>query len=75
MQPFFTSVWEWNTLDNDHEFFHYTDNIDDCSPNPCQNGGICVDQTNSYTCNCETGYDGAQCQSKHIVDQKFDGYP
>lgn len=26
---------------------------------PCQNGGICVDGINSYTCNCnDTGYEG-----------------
>ena len=26
--------------------------IDDCSPDPCLNGGACRDGVNSYTCTC-----------------------
>ena len=37
--------------------------IDDCSPNPCQNGGACVDGINSFTCNCRPGYAGAKCET------------
>ena len=33
-------------------------NINDCSPNPCQNGGACADGVNSYTCSCAAGYSG-----------------
>ncbi|XP_053395980.1 fibropellin-1-like [Mercenaria mercenaria] len=35
--------------------------IDDCSPNPCQNGATCVDQVNNYTCTCNLGYTGRDC--------------
>ena len=35
--------------------------IDDCSPNPCQNEGVCVDEINSFTCNCQNGFTGSTC--------------
>eukprot|EP00057_Strongylocentrotus_purpuratus_P031399 XP_784490.3 PREDICTED: fibropellin-1 [Strongylocentrotus purpuratus] len=38
-------------------------NIDDCSTNPCMNGGVCVDEVNSFTCNCAAGYTGDTCQT------------
>ena len=32
--------------------------VDDCAISPCLHGGICVDHTNSFTCNCtSTGYE------------------
>jgi hypothetical protein len=34
-----------------------------CSPNPCSNGGTCVDQWLGYTCKCAPGFSGAQCQT------------
>ncbi|XP_053389033.1 fibropellin-1-like, partial [Mercenaria mercenaria] len=36
--------------------------IDDCRPNPCQNGATCVDQVNNYTCTCNRGYIGRDCE-------------
>ena len=36
-------------------------NTDECSPNPCQNGGTCVDGVNSYTCQCPSGWTGTNC--------------
>ncbi|EDW83808.1 uncharacterized protein Dwil_GK13480 [Drosophila willistoni] len=33
--------------------------LDNCIPNPCQNGGTC--QTNGQ-CSCPTGYTGAKCE-------------
>ena len=36
-------------------------NIDECSPNPCQNGGTCIDGINSYNCSCVDGYTGTDC--------------
>ena len=36
-------------------------NIDDCDPNPCQNGGKCIDGVNSYSCICSNGYTGTHC--------------
>ena len=37
--------------------------IDDCSPNPCLNGGICIDGINDYTCECVAGYTGKNCST------------
>jgi hypothetical protein len=46
----------------------FTD-IDDCASEPC-NQGRCIDDVNSYTCRCDHGYTGDNCQlskwSKHI---------
>ena len=39
----------------------FTD-VDDCSGQPCQNGGTCIDGVNTYTCTCVTGYTGPHCQ-------------
>lgn len=36
-------------------------NIDDCSPNQCQNGA-CVDKINDYECLCEPGWRGRNCE-------------
>ncbi|KAI8488819.1 hypothetical protein Bbelb_333370, partial [Branchiostoma belcheri] len=41
-------------------------NIDDCNPDPCQNG-TCQDGENDYTCTCVAGYDGKNC-SNNIND-------
>ena len=39
--------------------------INECSPNPCENGATCADELNDYTCTCIAGYDGKNCsQSK-----------
>ena len=35
--------------------------IDDCSSNPCENGGTCVDGVNRYTCTCAPGFTGDTC--------------
>ena len=35
--------------------------INECSPNPCQNGGACTDQINGYTCTCASGWTGDTC--------------
>jgi polyhydroxybutyrate depolymerase len=37
-------------------------NIDECNPNPCQNGGACTDGINEYTCECIEGYTGNSCE-------------
>ncbi|XP_072035205.1 uncharacterized protein [Amphiura filiformis] len=44
-------------------------NIDDCQPNPCQNGGNCVDLVEGYRCACQNGYLGKNCEDgKNAVD-------
>jgi hypothetical protein len=37
-------------------------NINDCFPNPC-NFGTCEDGVNSYTCKCDPGYQGPNCDT------------
>ncbi|XP_060890789.1 aggrecan core protein-like [Labrus mixtus] len=40
-----------------------TDNdIDDCQSNPCQNGGTCIDEINSFVCLCLPSFRGATCE-------------
>ena len=46
-------------------------NIDECSSGPCLNGGTCQDGVNAYTCDCDAGYDGTQCESKNIIEIKL----
>lgn len=38
-------------------------NIDECASVPCQNGGVCTDGVNSYTCTCPSGYTGLNCET------------
>jgi len=33
-----------------------------CQPNPCRNGGQCVGIQSTYTCLCQSGYAGRNCQ-------------
>lgn len=32
--------------------------LNECSPNPCQNGGICLDGNGDFTCECSAGWTG-----------------
>ena len=34
----------------------------ECSSNPCQNSGTCVDEFASYKCSCLNGYTGKNCE-------------
>ena len=39
-------------------------NIDDCDADSCQNGGVCTDGVDSFTCDCSgTGYTGQFCET------------
>ncbi|XP_078669871.1 collagen alpha-6(VI) chain-like [Branchiostoma floridae x Branchiostoma belcheri] len=37
--------------------------IDECASAPCQNGGVCVNGNNQYTCQCPAGFTGTNCQN------------
>lgn len=37
---------------------HCEQEKDECLPNPCQNGGSCLDRHNGFTCVCQAGYRG-----------------
>ena len=41
--------------------------VDECDSSPCQNGGTCVDGINSYTCDCDDGYKGPDCETGNIL--------
>lgn len=36
-------------------------NVDDCSPEPCQNGGTCMDRVDDFGCVCPTGFYTKTC--------------
>lgn len=38
--------------------------IDECSSNPCRNGGTCVDEENGFHCQCPEGFHEPYCYSK-----------
>lgn len=39
-------------------------NIDDCAPNPCENGGVCRDSLDAFRCECPPGYAGERCEEE-----------
>lgn len=46
-------------------------NIDDCQPNPCQNGGTCVDGVNGYNCTCTPTLMGKNCSKLYNACESF----
>ncbi|KAM7398241.1 hypothetical protein PAMA_006237 [Pampus argenteus] len=35
---------------------------DQCTPSPCQNGGVCEDAVNAYVCWCKPNFSGKNCE-------------
>ncbi len=35
---------------------------DHCTPNPCDNGGACINDWTGYTCQCAPGFTGTDCE-------------
>ena len=47
---------------------YYVEDIDDCGDvNPCLNSGTCVDGINSYSCDCDSGFSGFNCEISTIL--------
>ena len=44
--------------------------LNDCSFNPCKNGGECFSQNPGYFCQCPEGYDGRNCE---VIAARFSG--
>ena len=44
---------------------------DDCSPNPCKNGGTCTDEVNDYRCDCVEGWYGKDCSEGNSLFDKM----
>ena len=55
-----------DAYDSGYLTFDYNMTVDgnECSPNPCLNGGTCIDGISSYTCNCDTTYTGIRCETR-----------
>ena len=49
----------------------YFSDIDDCKPDSCLNGGVCVDEVNSFFCNCAHGFIGDDCSISKLKEQKM----
>ncbi|KAJ8245418.1 hypothetical protein GJAV_G00270520 [Gymnothorax javanicus] len=44
-----------------------------CTEKRCQNGGVCVNQWNSYSCDCPINYGGKNCEQAMLSPLLFDG--
>ena len=45
-----------------------------CSPNPCQNGGVCQDLWFTHSCECPPGFTGTNCQDQNLVHFANDSF-
>ena len=43
-------------------YYNMVSDIDECQSAPCFNEGTCFDGMNQYTCFCQHGFDGQQCE-------------
>jgi hypothetical protein len=61
----FTSYFKKSML-----FFHL---VTPCSNDPCLSNGVCSISGSSYTCACDSGYSGTNCEGiVHIDDMKIE---
>lgn len=37
--------------------------INNCEPNPCSNGGTCINMADDFQCECDEGYEGDICET------------
>ncbi len=62
--PFLEFVNKLNILNAGGDFYQlcklYFAEINECESKPCANG-TCVDGIGGYTCQCQSGYTGDQC--------------
>ena len=48
--------------------------IGECSSDPCQNGGTCIDEINAFTCICVSGYTGDVCETSEKIEALMFSY-
>ena len=41
--------------------------VDNCDPNPCLNGGSCIDGVNTFTCQCALNFTGMTCETSKCM--------
>ena len=41
--------------------------IDNCASWPCNNVGRCIDEIDSFTCQCFPGFTGVQCETSKLL--------
>jgi hypothetical protein len=41
--------------------------VNECSNNLCQNGGMCADEVNAYTCSCAPGFSGTTVNNCKVI--------
>ena len=58
-----SKCWDFKKLICYFQRHNFPPDIDDCASSPCQNGGTCVDGINSYTCDCDLGFEGDNCET------------
>ena len=42
--------------------------LNECSPNPSQNGATCVDLVGGHRCDCAQGYSGSSCETSNFPE-------
>ena len=47
----------------------------ECSSNPCRNGGTCVDQYGSYFCRCPSNWQVSRKKLKRVLDFGHPAWP
>ena len=45
--------------------------VDHCYSNPCKNSGTCQNLTDSYRCQCATGFTGANCEGLNLFRMSY----
>ena len=46
--------------------------VNQCSPNPCKNGALCIEKGTKYECTCPLGYKGVTCEGKVKCRMEYD---
>ncbi|XP_070551405.1 uncharacterized protein [Ptychodera flava] len=61
-------IWMQFESDSGNNFrgfkIQLTADVDNCAPEPCQNGATCSNEKFRYTCICPNGYEGPRCEIK-----------
>ncbi|XP_027794745.2 coagulation factor VII isoform X1 [Marmota flaviventris] len=53
----------FKSLERTRQFWTSYNDGDQCASNPCQNGGSCEDQLQSYVCFCLPDFEGRNCET------------